>query len=99
MQWFKDEFGDDYYIEVMPHNSAEINKGIIELADAMQIKIVVTPDCHHSDSSQKEIQELMLILNTHAKLEKDATYEKSKKKETFMDRLDYLYGAEPNDEF
>jgi DNA polymerase III subunit alpha len=94
MQWFKDEFGDDYYIEVMPHNSPEINKGIIELADAMQIKIVVTPDCHHSDPSQKEIQELMLILNTHAKLEKDATYEKSKKKETFMDRLDYLYGAD-----
>jgi DNA polymerase III subunit alpha len=94
MQWFKDEFGDDYYIEVMPHNSPEINKGIIELADAMNIKIVVTPDCHHSDASQKEIQELMLILNTHAKLEKDATYEKSKKKETFMDRLDYLYGAD-----
>jgi DNA polymerase-3 subunit alpha len=94
MQWFKDEFGDDYYIEVMPHNSAEINKGIIELADAMKIKIVVTPDCHHSDSSQKEIQELMLILNTHAKLQKDATYEKSKKKESFMDRLDYLYGAD-----
>jgi DNA polymerase-3 subunit alpha len=94
MQWFKDEFQDDYYIEVMPHNSAEINKGIIELADAMKIKIVVTPDCHHSDTSQKEIQELMLILNTHAKLEKDATYEKSKKKESFMDRLDYLYGAD-----
>ena len=94
MQWFQDEFGDDYYIEVMPHNSSEINKGIIELADAMKIKIVVTPDCHHSDTSQKEIQELMLILNTHAKLEKDATYEKSKKKETFMERLDYLYGAD-----
>jgi DNA polymerase-3 subunit alpha len=94
MQWFKDEFKNDYYIEVMPHNSAEINKGIIELADAMKIKIVVTPDCHHSDPSQKEIQELMLILNTHAKLEKDATYDKSKKKESFMDRLDYLYGAD-----
>jgi len=94
MQWFKDEFNDDYYIEVMPHNSAEINKGLIELADAMDIKIVVTPDCHHSDPSQKEIQELMLLLNTHAKLEKDVTYEKSKKKESFMDRLDYLYGAD-----
>ena len=94
MQWFKNEFGDDYYIEVMPHNSPEINKGIIELADAMKIKIVVTPDCHHSDTSQKEIQELMLILNTHAKLEKDVTYDKSKKKGSFMDRLDYLYGAD-----
>jgi len=94
MKWFKEEFGDDYYVEVMPHNPSEVNKGIIELADAMNIKIVVTPDCHHSDTSQKEIQELMLILNTHAKLEKDVTYDKSKKKNNFMDRLDYLYGAD-----
>jgi DNA polymerase-3 subunit alpha len=94
MQWFKDEFGDDYYMEVMPHNTPEINKGIIDLADAMNIKIVVTPDCHHADVSQKEIQELMLILNTHAKLQKDVTYDKSKKKETFMERLDYLYGED-----
>ena len=94
MQWFKEEFGDDYYIEVMPHNPKNVNDGIIELADAMGIKIVVTPDCHHSDTSQKEIQELMLILNTHAKLEKDVTYDKSKKKDGFMDRLDYLYGAD-----
>ena len=94
MQWFKNEFGDDYYIEVMPHNPAEVNKGIIELADAMNIKIVVTPDCHHSDISQKEIQEFMLILNTHAKLQKDITYDKSKKHKNMMERLDYLYGAD-----
>jgi DNA polymerase-3 subunit alpha len=94
IQWFKKEFGDDYYIEVMPHNSAEINKGIIELADAAKVKIVVTPDCHHSDQSQKEVQELMLLLNTHAKLQKDVTYDKSKKHDSFMDRLDYLYGAD-----
>jgi DNA polymerase-3 subunit alpha len=94
IQWFKKEFGDDYYIEVMPHNSPEVNKGIIELADAAKVKIVVTPDCHHSDTSQKEVQELMLLLNTHAKLQKDVTYDKSKKHESFMDRLDYLYGAD-----
>ena len=94
IQWFKKEFGDDYYIEVMPHNPPEVNKGIIELADAAKVKIVVTPDCHHSDTSQKEVQELMLLLNTHAKLEKDVTYDKSKKHELFMDRLDYLYGAD-----
>lgn len=94
IQWFKEEFGDDYYVEVMPHNPPEINKGIIELADSANVKIVVTPDCHHSDTSQKEVQELMLLLNTHAKLEKDVTYEKSKKHDSFMDRLDYLYGAD-----
>jgi DNA polymerase-3 subunit alpha len=94
ISWFKKTFGDDYYVEVMPHNPEHINKGLIDLAKSMRVKIVVTPDCHHSDTSQKEIQELMLILNTHAKLEKDVTYEKSKKKESFMKRLDYLYGAD-----
>ncbi len=63
----------------MPHNPEKVNKGLIDLAKSMGVKIVVTPDCHHSDTSQKEIQELMLILNTHAKLQKDVTYDKSKK--------------------
>ena len=92
--WFKEEFGDDYYIEVMPHNPERVNKGLIDLAKSMGVKIVVTPDCHHSDTSQKEIQELMLILNTHAKLQKDVTYDKSKKHKDMMERLDYLYGAD-----
>ena len=43
---------------------------------------------------QKEIQELMLILNTHAKLEKNVTYDKARKKGNFMERLDYMYGAD-----
>jgi len=92
--WFKNTFKDDYYIEVMPHNPEKVNKGLIDLAKSMGVNIVVTPDCHHSDASQKEIQELMLILNTHAKLQKDVTYDKSKKHKDMMDRLDYLYGAD-----
>jgi len=92
--WFKETFGDDYYIEVMPHNSEKVNKGLVDLAKSMGVKLVVTPDCHHSDTSQKEIQELMLILNTHAKLQKDVTYEKSKKHKDMIDRLNYLYGAD-----
>jgi DNA polymerase-3 subunit alpha len=95
IKWCKDTFGDDYYLEVMPHNPAEMNKTILELADEFKIKPVVTPDCHHSDPGQKEIQELKLILNTYSnKVEKDATYEKSKKFDNLMDRLDYLYGAD-----
>jgi len=94
IKWFKDTFADDYYIEVMPHNPEKVNKGLISLAKSMDVKIVVTPDCHHSDTSQKEIQELMLILNTHAKLQKDVTYDKSKKHDDMMDRLDYLYGSD-----
>ena len=92
--WFKDRFEDDYYIELMPHNPDRVNKGLLDLARSMGVKTVVTPDCHHSDTSQKEIQEMMLILNTHAKLQKDVTYDKSKKQKNMMERLDYLYGAD-----
>jgi DNA polymerase-3 subunit alpha len=95
IKWFKDVFGDDYYIEMMPHTAAEINHVLVELADEFEVKMVATPDCHHSDPSQKEVQELKLILNTYSnKVQKDATYEKSKKHENLMERLDYLYGAD-----
>ena len=95
LQWAKDTFGDDYYIEVMPHNPPEVNKLILELADEFGLKPIVTPDCHHSDPEQREIQELKLILNSYAnKTVKDVTYAESAKKDNLMDRLDYLYGAD-----
>ena len=94
IEWFKDTFKDDYYIEVMPHNPAEINKQLIALADEFGVKVVVTPDCHHSCKEQREVQEFKLLLNTHAKIEKDHTYDKSKKHKDMMERLDYLYGED-----
>ena len=95
IEWHKGVFGDDYYIEVMPHNPAEINHQLLALADEFGVKPVVTPDCHHAHTGQKDIQELKLILNTYSnKIEKDATFEKSKKHDNLMDRLDYLYGAD-----
>jgi DNA polymerase-3 subunit alpha len=92
--WFKRVFNDDYYVEVMPHNSAEINKQLIALADEYEVKVVVTPDCHHSHTDQKEIQEFKLLLNTHVKIDKEHTFEKSKKQTDMMKRLDYLYGED-----
>ena len=95
IEWHKRVFGEDYYIEVMPHNPPEINKQLLELADEFGVEAVVTPDCHHAHTGQKEIQELKLILNTYSnKVQKDATYDKSKKFDSLMDRLDYLYGAD-----
>ena len=92
--WFKNTFGADYYIEVMPHNKPEINKYLIDLADEFNIKVIVTPDCHHVDESQREIQEFKLLMNTHAKVAKDISYEKAKKSSSMMDRLDALYGKD-----
>ena len=81
-------------MELMPHNGAEVNKQLADLADEFKIQTVVTPDCHHVDESQKEIQEFKLLMNSHAKVQKDVTYEKSKKQDGMMKRLDYLYGED-----
>ena len=94
IEWFKRVFNDDYYIEVMPHNPEEINKQLIALADEFGVEVVVTPDCHHSSTDQKEIQEFKLLLNTHVKIDKKHTFEKSKKQPDMMKRLDYLYGED-----
>jgi DNA polymerase-3 subunit alpha len=94
IEWFKRVFKDDFYMELMPHNGAEVNKQLADLADEFKIQTVVTPDCHHVDESQKEIQEFKLLMNSHAKVQKDVTYEKSKKQDGMMKRLDYLYGED-----
>ena len=93
IEWHKRVFGEDYYIEVMPHNPAEVNKQLLELADMYGVRPVVTPDCHHAHTGQKEIQELKLILNSYSnKVQKDVSYDASTKHENLMDRLQYLYG-------
>jgi DNA polymerase III subunit alpha len=94
IEWFKRVFADDFYMELMPHNGAEVNKQLSDLADEFKIQTVVTPDCHHVDESQKEIQEFKLLMNSHAKVQKDTTYDKSKKQDGMMKRLDYLYGED-----
>ena len=94
LKWFKDRFAEDFYVEIMPHNSKEMNHELLELADSMDIKVIVTPDCHHATTDQKAIQEMMLLLNTHAKIDKNSRFEKSLKIQDMMDRLDYLYGKD-----
>lgn len=64
----RDIAGDDFYVEVMPHNVGSINGSLYEIADSFKIKTLVTPDCHHAHVGQKVIQEMMLIANTHPNL-------------------------------
>ena len=94
IKWFMDRFGDDFYVELMPHNVAGMNTELYNLANEMGAKCIVTPDCHHCTTDQKVIQEMMLALNTHAKIQKDVSYEKSAKIPDMMKRLDYLYGED-----
>ena len=90
--WFRDVFGEDFYIEIQPHNPASLNIALLNLADSGGIKSAVTLDCHYASPEDRIAEEIMLILGTHPKIDKDADFGKSRKIKDLMERLDYLYG-------
>ena len=90
--WFKDLFGDDFYMEIQPHNPASLNKALLDLGDSLGIKSTVTLDCHFASPNDRVAEEIMLILGTHPKIQKDATFDGTKKMKDVMEKLDYLYG-------
>jgi DNA polymerase-3 subunit alpha len=90
--WFKDLFGDDFYMELQPHNPADLNKALLDLADSLGIKSTVTLDCHFASPKDRIAEEIMLILGTHPKIQKDASFDGTKKIKGTLEKLDYLYG-------
>jgi DNA polymerase-3 subunit alpha len=90
-KWFKDTFGEDFYMEVQPHNPQDLNKKLLELADAYGIKPVATADCHYAKAEDRATEEAMLILSTSPKINKDADFEASRKITNIFERLNYLY--------
>jgi len=56
----KREFGEDFYIEIMPHavrEQIEYNKFVYDIAKRMAIKVVVTPDAHYCDKEEKKFHD------------------------------------------
>ncbi len=90
-KWFKTTFGDNFYMEIQPHNPVELNQFLLELADEVGIKPIVTGDCHFSTKEERALEEAMLILSTSPKANKDADFEKSRQIDNIFERYNYLY--------
>jgi DNA polymerase-3 subunit alpha len=95
MSWYKDTFGDNFYVEVQPHNSAELNHKLLELADLYSVKPIVTTDCHYAEEKDRAVEEMMLILSTSPKIDRTADFEKSRQMSDIFERLNYLYPDRP----
>ncbi len=76
-QWYKNLFGEDYYLEVMRHPSdnprqnAEIfdnqercNKEIARIGKKLDIKVIATNDVHFLNEEDAEAHDLLICLNT-----------------------------------
>ncbi len=77
IQWHKDLFGEDYYLEVMLHKTEVpglslevyneqllVNKAIFELAEEMNVKVVATNDIHFVMKDDGIAHDHLICLNT-----------------------------------
>ncbi len=81
IRWFKNLFGDDFYLEVQAHkcdievlNEAiykrqeRVNKVIYELAEKTQTKVVASNDVHFVLESNADAHERLVCMNTKKEL-------------------------------
>ena len=68
--WYKQVFGDRYYLEIQDHNEWDvqrsINEGVLKLGAELGIECVVTSDAHYIDESDQEAHEILLCVGTGA---------------------------------
>ena len=100
IEWYKNLFGDDYYLELMRHEVKDpsqranrevfpqqqvVNKALIELAHEYGIKLVCTNDVHFVDEENAEAHDHLLCLSTGKELD-DPTRMLYTKQEWFKTR-------------
>lgn len=98
--WFKNLFGDDFYIEIQNHNLPEDKEVLIgqtKLAKELGIKLVATNDVHYLYKEDSELQDALMCVAMHKfvddpdrlKFEADEFYYK-----TYEEMLEVLPGYE-----
>lgn len=73
-QWYKDRFGDDYYLEIQDHGSPEdrlVNVEIVRIARELDIKIICTNDSHYISCNDVEAHDALLCIQTGKLLTED----------------------------
>jgi len=84
VKWYKDVFGDDYYMELMRHEVKDpnvranretyeeqkaIEPYLIELAKKYDVKLICSNDAHFVDAEDAEAHERLLCLSTGKRIE------------------------------
>ena len=75
--WYKNIFGEDYYLEVMRHknndpvlkrdiweNQQKVNKVLLQLGKKLGVKVIATNDAHFANEEDAESHDLLVCLST-----------------------------------
>lgn len=76
IKWYREVFGQDYYLEVQAHRDyrqQKLNRAIVDLAVEMGIEYVATTDAHFVDEGDMELHSIFIQIGTNR--EAGETYE------------------------
>ncbi len=77
VQWFKNLFGEDYYLELQRHKTnrpdanvevyplqEKTNKELIKIAEKYDVKVIATNDCHFVNEEDADAHDRLICLST-----------------------------------
>ena len=76
MNFFKNEFGDDFYTEIMRvgiEKEVEVNEKLIELSKKIDVPIIATNDVHYLREEDARSHEILLLLQTKKTVNEENT--------------------------
>lgn len=65
--WYKDTFGEDFYIEIQDHGSREdrvVNVELVRIARELDIEIIASNDSHYISCYDVEAHDALLCIQT-----------------------------------
>ncbi|MBD2139020.1 DNA polymerase III subunit alpha [Anabaena sp. FACHB-1237] len=73
-KWYKDVFGEDFYLEIQDHGSQEdriVNVEIVKIAQELDIKFIATNDSHFISCFDVEAHDALLCIQTGKLISED----------------------------
>ena len=71
--WYRDNFGDRYFLELQRHEHVPdlptINRGLARLNNDLNIPLLATNDCHYVNFEDHEHQDVYICIQTSAKID------------------------------
>ena len=87
--WYRELFGDGYFLELQQHSHVpsldQINEGLLRLSDDLKLPLVATNDAHYVHQHQSGLQDIYICIQTNTtirdekrlRMEDDSYYIKS----------------------
>src|SRR5690606_276884 len=69
--WWKQEFGDDFYVELMRHDQEDenrVNQSLINLARKHAVKLVATNNTYYLDQESSRAHDILLCVRDGEKI-------------------------------